>query len=99
MMTRAATIQRVMRRALPGLGTSYGHPFSGALGTTFAALIAALCTLFAAPNAAFAQAQTGLEQASSRFHDRASFFYCAWEYYLNSTYFLFKLFFFELGGK
>jgi LPS-assembly protein len=62
MMTRAAKIQRVMRRALPGLGTSYGHPFAGALGTTLAALIAALCTLFAAPNAAFAQAQTGLEQ-------------------------------------
>lgn len=61
-MTRAAKIQRVMRRALPGLGTSYGHPFAGALGTTLAALIATLCTLFAAPNAAFAQAQTGLEQ-------------------------------------
>jgi len=62
MMTRTATIQRVTRRALPGLGTSYGHPFSRALGATFAAMIAALCTLFVAPNAAFAQAQTGLEQ-------------------------------------
>ena len=58
-MKRAATILQATRRAMPGLDASYGRPFAGA---GLAALIAALCVILAPLDAAFAQAQTGLEQ-------------------------------------
>lgn len=61
-MKRAVTNLNWRRRALPGLGASYGAPFARARGAGFAALLAALCVLFAPLDAAFAQAQTGLEQ-------------------------------------
>jgi LPS-assembly protein len=61
-MGAAVKILHATRRALPGLGASYGRSFGGAFGAGLAGLIAALCTLFAPLDAAFAQAQTGLEQ-------------------------------------
>ena len=57
-MRAALIILQAMRRALPGLGASYG----GRLAAPLLLLAATLCTLLASHERALAQAQTGLEQ-------------------------------------
>ena len=57
-MRAALIILQAMRRALPGLGASYGAQLAAPL----LLLAATLCTLLASNERAQAQAQTGLEQ-------------------------------------
>lgn len=59
---RACEIFHLMRRALPGLGASYGAPFSGRLATACGATFALISVALLPVDAAHAQAQTGLEQ-------------------------------------
>ncbi len=62
-MRAALTTLQAMRRALPGLGASYGPRLSGAAASSAALLfVAAIGAVSASHDRAYAQAQTGLEQ-------------------------------------
>ena len=61
-MRAAITTLQAMRRALPGLGASYGPRLSNAAASAALLFVAAIGAVSASHDRAYAQAQTGLEQ-------------------------------------